>query len=202
MTYKVEYKRGFGIVEVIIASTIIIIILAALVFMSRSILDNAQYSSSRFQALSFAQGEIEKIRQKRDTNYLDGNPNTKWYSFLESSPNLMDDAALEKFYNVDPQNPTFLLREISNPDSILEYSFRTYNDKRYYPRVKFAKIVDTNKGLLSEPSIIEDATLPAYKVTVEVLWFEKQEFTGATPNINSMNKVSLSEIITDNRPGY
>lgn len=76
--YGLGKKKGFGLLEVMISSVIIIMILVALVFIGRSALNNNQYLSQRSQAIYLAQEGIEMVRQIRDTNWTDGDSNSKW----------------------------------------------------------------------------------------------------------------------------
>jgi len=80
-----KFSRGFGILEVMISSAIIIVVLGSLVFIARSSLTNAQYMQERAQAVSLAAEAIEVIRQNRDSNYIDQNPATQWNTIGRTS---------------------------------------------------------------------------------------------------------------------
>lgn len=199
---KLKLKSAFGLVEVIISSTIIMIILGAIIFLSRNIISNAQFSAERFQALQIAQRDIEKIRQIRDTNYIDEDPNSKWNSFL--SGNAVPTSG--NFYAIWPTSSgtTSYLKPISEPEKVESYpeASNIYNNQRYFRRVK---IEDISGSLLNYPEIKPSPfKIPAYVVTVEVFWFDKQIIDKLTdvPTLDKIKKVTIAEIITDNRSGY
>lgn len=73
-----KFSKGFGILEVLISSAIIIVVLGTLVFIAQSSLMNAAYMQERAQAVSLAAEAIETIRQNRDSNYIDQNSETQW----------------------------------------------------------------------------------------------------------------------------
>jgi len=69
-------RNGFGIIEVLIASTIIAMVLSALTAAGRSSLRGSTYTLERAQATNLAQEGIEIVRQIRDTYWIDGDPLT------------------------------------------------------------------------------------------------------------------------------
>lgn len=76
------YKKAFGILEVMIASTIIIIVLSALTSVGRSTLRSSETIQERTQASYLAQEGIEIVRQMRDSNWIDGRSDTQWNSLV------------------------------------------------------------------------------------------------------------------------
>lgn len=78
-------KKGFGLLEVLISGLIIIMILAALVMIARASMNNNQYMQKRAQALYLAQEGIENVRYNRDSNWIDGLPDTAWNSMSTTS---------------------------------------------------------------------------------------------------------------------
>lgn len=75
-----RYKKGFGLLEVAISGTIITIIMASLVVLGRSSLNSTEAAKERSTATYLAQDAIEKVRQMRDTNWIDGLSGTGWDS--------------------------------------------------------------------------------------------------------------------------
>ena len=79
-----KFSKGFGILEVLISSAIIIVVLGTLVFIAQSSLTNAAYMQERAQAIGLASEGMETVRQIRDSNYIDGDPDTKWNTLSDS----------------------------------------------------------------------------------------------------------------------
>lgn len=80
MTSHLLKSKAFGIIEVMISSTVIIVILMALTSVGRQTLATSGTVQNRAQAMFLAQEEIERIRQLRDTYWIDGDSNTNWSS--------------------------------------------------------------------------------------------------------------------------
>jgi len=74
--------KGFGIIEALIASTIIIIIVFSLTAVARGTMRASDNMQERAQAAQLAQEGIEVVRQIRDTNWIDGSAVTSWNSFV------------------------------------------------------------------------------------------------------------------------
>jgi len=225
---KMKLKSAFGLVEVIISSTIIMIILGSIIFLSRNIISNAQFSAERFQALQIAQRDIEKIRQRRDSNYIDENPGSKWNSFSSIADGFAPPlTGTNNFYVLVTDGDINYIDPISsaNNDNVEKWSkaAKTYNNQTYFRRVSFKSISGVANTLLGKPQIQFSGAVhdpfPAYVVTVEVLWFDRQGFkydpvTGkpiydkdVAPgeqayDFDKLKKVTIAEIITDNRSGY
>ncbi len=79
---RTRTKKGFGILEVLLAGVIIVIVLGALVFLARNSLNNSIYLQEKGQATFLAQEGLEIVRHIRDTNYIDEKNDTKWNSFI------------------------------------------------------------------------------------------------------------------------
>ena len=80
-------KKGFGILEVLLASLVVIIVLGGLVYLARNSMLNTAYRFQHSQATFLAQEGIEVVRQIRDTNYIDGDSNTKWNTLFFDNDN-------------------------------------------------------------------------------------------------------------------
>ena len=73
-------KKAFSLIEVLLAATIIVILLYALVAAGRSALRNSSSIHEKAQAILLAQQGLEIVRQIRDTNWIDANQQ-KWSDF-------------------------------------------------------------------------------------------------------------------------
>lgn len=78
---KKKFNKGFGLLEVLVSGTVIIIILSALLVIAKFALNNSVYLQQRATATYLAQEQIELARQIRDTNWIDSNPATEWDYF-------------------------------------------------------------------------------------------------------------------------
>lgn len=70
--------RSFTLIEVLVACAILIILVAAVVALGVTIINNAVLSRQRISAYYLAQEGIETIRQIRDSNLVDGREETGW----------------------------------------------------------------------------------------------------------------------------
>lgn len=59
-------SKGYGIIEVVVSATLIIIVLTAVVFATNLAMRNATESTQEMVAYNFAQREIEQIKNTRD----------------------------------------------------------------------------------------------------------------------------------------
>ncbi|OGD65621.1 hypothetical protein A3F08_01095 [Candidatus Berkelbacteria bacterium RIFCSPHIGHO2_12_FULL_36_9] len=76
--------RGFGLLEVVVASGILMIVIGSSVTLSRMAIKNSVISLERVQAYNLAQEGMEKMRQIRDSNWIDNNSSTQWNDQLVS----------------------------------------------------------------------------------------------------------------------
>jgi len=197
-------KLGFGLIEVILATTIIIIILAALVFLSQTVISNQGYALQRIQALNFAQANIEKIRQSRDTNYIDANTeSTSWNSFVDGAsptPPEFDYVYSLKRINETNHN-TFVLENankmefVAGKESIAghldQYTIGVFNNVRYYVTIRFVSASFFDPAISNNPNI-------SYRVICTVYWDQQ----GGNTKIRDLKKVQIIELITDFRPRF
>lgn len=176
-------KKGFGLLEVLISAVIIIMILAALVFIGRAALNNNEYLSQRAQAIYLAQEGLEMTRQIRDTNWIDGDNTTKWDTLA--------------------WNSTAFMIPISSADYAVQYSDppkRMYLTNSSSYDVNINGVTFTRKigvksvasPLIPQKSGTTDLTPYAKKVTATVTW----TFSGQSKSIN------VSEILTNWRPDF
>lgn len=75
---KTNYKKGFGLLEVLVASVIIIFIAGALVVVGRLAVNGAETQRQKIQTAYLSQEGFEMVRQIRDSNWIDGDNQTKW----------------------------------------------------------------------------------------------------------------------------
>lgn len=193
-----KFKKGFGLLEVLLAGVIIITVLGALVFLGRNTINNSTYNQQRTEALFLAQQGIEMVRQIRDSNYIDGNQNTNWNHFISlpladgDSGGRDPDATpkLEKDYK--------LCRTLSNltGDGLRRLVLVDNDDPRcstangFYTR----KIVfhDIGNEIFTRPLGIEEAKKNGYKVEVTVDWF----FNGNSKSL------TINELVANSRQGW
>lgn len=69
-------QRGFGLLEVVLASGILAMVVGAAVGLVRSSLRRTTIGLERSVAMNLAQEPIEQLRSVRDSVYIDGAPNT------------------------------------------------------------------------------------------------------------------------------
>jgi Tfp pilus assembly protein PilV len=81
---KLKEQQGFGLLEVLISLSIIIIGVLAGLSLAIQNTANRRLSDDRLIASNLAREPIEVIRQKRDTNWLSNDPNILWYSNIIS----------------------------------------------------------------------------------------------------------------------
>lgn len=188
-------KKGFGILEVLLASVIIIIILGALVFLVRGILNKTTYYQERLQATMLAQDGIEKVRQIRDTNYIDANPATEWSSFVLNTSNIFIKPVL---YSGNPLNIYYS----SYVTSINRIGLTTTTSAEDVGGTKFTRQIffESPNELMTHPTegnganhdFIENINNNAYRVTSRVTW----TFLGDTKTIE------IKELVTNSRQRY
>lgn len=76
-------KKGFGLLETVLAAGVLTLVLAGVVSLGRISLRLATVNQTRTQAFQIAQEGMEGVRAIRDTNMLDGDNNTGWDKGLD-----------------------------------------------------------------------------------------------------------------------
>lgn len=76
-------SQAFTIVEVLIAGSLLVMVLAAAVALARVALQSSQINAERMQATNLAQEGIELVRGLRDKIYIDGKLNNGQFSWKE-----------------------------------------------------------------------------------------------------------------------
>ncbi len=102
-------KKGFGLLETVLAAGILTLVLAGVVSLGRISLRAATVNQTRTQAFQIAQEGLEGVRAIRDTNVLDADRATEWKESLDlnSSGHGVDyDTTLKKWV-IKLNSPTF-----------------------------------------------------------------------------------------------
>jgi type II secretory pathway pseudopilin PulG len=181
-------RRGFGILEVLISSAIIIMVLGTLVTIARSSLINSQYMQERSQAVSLAAEGIETVLQNRDSNYIDGNPSTQWNMVGSASTAPVSDYYDYTFYIPFDLINNRLRLNTSVPAAII------IDGVNYTRKIYFINIANmTTSELLTLPTNYSNSGANGFIAKVEVTWAGSGGKSG---------KVELRELITNNRFVY
>jgi len=183
--WKGEEAKGFGLLEVLISAVIIIMILAALVFIGRAALSNNEYLSERAQAIYLAQEGLELTRQIRDTNWIDGDNTSKWDTLQLTDGNWANTTGTgtKKFVYNDPK-ARIVLEAVAAP----VYEEVTINEVSFRRRIN---IYSVSAPLLPTASVPALRTY-SMKVTSKIEW----TFSGQP------KEIEVSEILTNWRPDF
>lgn len=191
-----KFKKGFGILEVLISSVIIMIILGALVFIGRSAMANSEYIQERAQAIYLAQEGLELVRQIRDTNWIDGT-NTAWDSMkCNSTITGFEANPIAAGNNYELAYISSIKRYCLNTPSELSEIDIAQGSAISAVKYKRKIILERGDNLLPENPLDQStkvySNINAMKVTAEVTWL----FNGAEKNI------TVSEMLTNWRPNF
>ncbi|PIP21927.1 MAG: hypothetical protein COX39_00200 [Candidatus Nealsonbacteria bacterium CG23_combo_of_CG06-09_8_20_14_all_40_13] len=77
-----KLTRGFGILETVLATGILIMVVAAAVYLGNMSVRNSTTANERTAAYNYAQEGTEIVRQIRDTNWLISPAPDYWYRLL------------------------------------------------------------------------------------------------------------------------
>jgi hypothetical protein len=69
-------SAGFGLAEVLLASGVLIMVVASIVALSRFVIRGYALTASRTQALYLSQEGVERVRNIRDSYWIDNDPTT------------------------------------------------------------------------------------------------------------------------------
>ncbi|PIS07831.1 hypothetical protein COT78_01170 [Candidatus Berkelbacteria bacterium CG10_big_fil_rev_8_21_14_0_10_43_13] len=184
MNYFKQTKKAFGLVEVLLASTIIITVISSFVFVSQGVLTATGRTADRIQAASLAAEGIEMVRQIRDTSWIDQKNTTTWgkwvWSIFSETPNPA------KFYDPNFSSGKYFLITTTNGRDI------TLNGATYRRKLAITKIPFTS-GMMSSSTTSKKQQLKdlSYKVTAEVTSVDDSKII-----------VTISEILTNWRPNF
>lgn len=176
-------QNGFGIIEVLIASSIMMVVIFAMTATGRSALRGTTYLHERAQATYLAQEAIEQTRQVRDSYWLDDSNVTNFEEFT----NYAVDSSKKWITFYDPTPSTFRIKEADDSNSNINIDNLVFNRTLSFAPVTDGNIMPAN-GSFSNEARAQNAV----KVTVNVSW----QSSGQTKNI------SMSEILTNWRPNY
>ncbi len=192
-------SNAFGIIEVLIASTIIVIAISALTFVAQTTLTATSRTADRIQAANLAAEGIEIVRQIRDTAWIAGDSSSNTFgnwsmpvtSYVGGWSPISPGSSYRIGHNYNPSTPDwnyvkgFFLYPPTAPwaggnnvDTI------NLNGSIFTRVIK----IDSVGNLLPDPNHSALAT-QAYKVTAIV----------TTP---SNAQIQTSEILTNWRPNY
>lgn len=191
-----KIKKGFGVIEVLLAGVIIITMLVALVYIARGALNGAMYSKQRAQAVFLAQEGVEVVRQIRDSNYIDGKPGTKWNTLAGDSP-------FHEVETVDTRADPYCIRKKLH-NSTKRYHMVNCTDDEVDPErsgnieidgtnySRFIHFYSSGGKLLTDPPGIEDPLLSSYRMVVYVRW----------EHLGDGKEIKIEEIITNSRQAW
>lgn len=177
-------RKGFGILEVLLAGVIIITMLSALVFLGRSAINNSVYLQQRAQATYLAQEGMEIVRQIRDSNYIDGNNTTKWNTLRELNTGVGPGMIYQIGWTDQYSGRYFLIPISDNPKNI------NIDGTDFTRTIEFA----TAENLLTDPVISNfsgDKNDIALRAIVKVTFDSFGE-----------KKVEVEELIANSRQGF
>lgn len=185
---KNKKSQGFGIIEVLISSSIIISVLGALVYAGRAAYQNSLYLQEKAEALALAQEGIELTRQIRDTNWIDNDSNTHWNDLVMTGNGVYSEVLpnLGQKYGISQSRLTDGSYRYGLTSGINE-KIKVNTDSTEFNRQ--IVIADTGNLLVnSQNEKDKNLSDQAIKVTAKVTWNNKE--------------VSISEIMTNWRPNY
>ncbi|MDO8443913.1 MAG: prepilin-type N-terminal cleavage/methylation domain-containing protein [bacterium] len=176
---KKRKTKGFGLIEVLIASTIIVMSISSLTFVARGALTSTDRTQDRIQAVNLAAEGIEIVRSIRDTNWIDQTPATGWGNWVGSNLGNIVDSSTSYQINYNNSTKRFYLLANQTESVSLNGSIFTRTI-----------VVDEVEGTELMPGSNQtDLQKQAYKVTAIV----------TTP---SKAEINVSEILTNWRPNF
>ncbi len=172
MTHRRSTQRGFGLLEVVLASGVLAMVVGAAVGLVRSSLRRTVIGLERTVAMNLAQEPIEQLRSARDSVHIDGRVNT-WTdgwgaagnpsSCIEGTIDSAEQATCP-LYRITPPTGSSGWQILRSEAEVLVVDGQTFRREVYLTvPVGFAKAV----GL--PPSTATDAEL-ARRIHVIVRW--------------------------------
>lgn len=155
-------KNGFGIMEVLIAASLLIIIVGSVVGLSRMTLKNNMLSSEKIQAYNLVREGLEIIRSLRDTNWIDVSPESTWLDNI-CNPTIDQNEAQCTFVYNDILNKYVISNNVPEKISINNIEFERVYKVSITKKQNLADFVDEqykNSILVYNTRIVE----------VEVSW--------------------------------
>lgn len=81
-------NKSFGLIEALIAGGILTLVASGAVVLNAQVVRNTALLADRLVAFEWAQEGLEIVRQIRDSNLIDGNPETDWQCFNPDGVNI------------------------------------------------------------------------------------------------------------------
>jgi type II secretory pathway pseudopilin PulG len=146
-----QFNKGFGLLEVVISTGILVIVISASVIISKMAVRSSVVSLERVQAYNLAQQGMEGVRAIRDTNWLNGRA---WNDSLDPSMSS---------YDVNNSNNLWQLTNTIEPIPL--------DNKDFTRVITISSIDQTMANILSQynSAITSDKML---KIKVSVSWRE------------------------------
>lgn len=187
---KQKSKKGFGILEVLLAGVIIITMLGALVVLGKTVLGNMNYNAQRTQATYLAGEGIETVRQIRDSNYLDRSNTTGWNSLIRTGlNNIPQNPAYEGFFTTayrisydSADNDKPMLKPTGTDVS---EKIKMNDGNEFFRTVTFARVT----GFRPEGESRDLGDNDIIKVICKITWGNEKS-------------LEMQEILTDSHPNY
>lgn len=159
MQLTVKFKKGFTLVETLVAITVLLLVVIGPMTIAQKGIQNAQYANEQFTAVFLAQEAIEAMRQLRDDMALDAYHGDATVDTLDWSPNCTNGC----IYN--SRNHTNLFSSCTGGTCSKLYvdsNSGEYSHDSSDPQSPFSRIVtlDTTQA----------AATGGVKVTVDVSW--------------------------------
>lgn len=177
---NINKTKAFGLIEVLIASTIIVMTISSLTFVAQGALTSTSRTQDRTQAANLAAEGIEIVRSIRDTNWIDTASGTDWGKWV---------FATGTWHLINPPNPyTINFNPSIHRFHLLAGSGEliNLNGSKFIRTIQ----IDTVGGLLSDVGTsVGNKSDQALKVTAVV----------TTP---SGAEVKTSEVLTNWRPNF
>lgn len=179
-----NFKRGFGLLEVLISVVILVTIMGSMVTVGQTALGSTGQLQMRAQAYYLAQEGIEAVRQIRDTNWIDGDNTTGWNSLVFDGTKLVVPQINTGYTLLSAANGSYrLVAEQNEPIAVGSASFvRTVN-------IKLPSNLIPSNGT---PSINPADGSNAIIVSVTVGW----------QNAGKNYSVTSEELLTNWRPQF
>ena len=185
-------KKAVSLIETLIAATIIVILLYALVAAGRGSLNRSSSLHESAQAMLLAQQGLEVVRQIRDTNWIDSTQQN-WSDFSYNNTDKWSDKSNSDLkVNFDSTINRFVLIPVPSL-ALTDWETITVDKLDYSRKVSYSFLDSTkmppNTNIGSGGDVLPGQN--AVKVTVTVGW------DNGTPQTTS-----ISEVLTNWRPNY
>ena len=175
-------QKGFGILEVLISATIIIVVIGATVGLVRNSLKNNILSSQRTQAYNLVREGLERARAARDTMWINQSTDDLETTFQNCSPDCDIDSNLDIIDLEDIElDGTIFIR-------VLDITGSNLSSEDNEITTNLENLVKDEVG----DDIADELNTNVRNVTASVTWAEGDK----------KHSVSASTMITDWKPQY